>query len=109
MMLLLCIVDLRVKYFKNALVRCVRSGLTAVHTNDEDAWRVYTKLQEQDGLPLRVYLTPSIHELDKPSTPKPGACEDLVSCHRMKIFSDGSLGAVRRNLYTSVLRSGSQY
>ncbi|KAG3015849.1 hypothetical protein PC121_g1679 [Phytophthora cactorum] len=85
--------DLRVKYFKNALERCVRSGVTAVHTNDEDAWHVYTKLQKKEGLPARVYLTPSIHELDKPTTPKPGACYGLVSCHRMKIFSDGSLGA----------------
>ncbi|KAG7390800.1 hypothetical protein PHYPSEUDO_006622 [Phytophthora pseudosyringae] len=85
--------DLRVKYFKNALEKCLRSGLTAVHTNDEDAWRMYTKLQAEEGLPLRVYLTPSIHELDKPTTPQPGACDGLLSCHRMKIFSDGSLGA----------------
>lgn len=74
----------------------MRSGLTAVHTNDEDAWHVYTKLQEDEGLPVRVYLTPSIHELGKPTTPKPGACDGLVSCHRMKIFSDGSLGAVKK-------------
>ncbi|KAL4129387.1 hypothetical protein PRIC2_005395 [Phytophthora ramorum] len=85
--------ELRVKYFKHALGRCVRSGLTAVHTNDEDAWNVYTKLQEEEGLPVRVYLTPSIHELHKPITAKPGDCDGLVSCHRMKIFSDGSLGA----------------
>ncbi|POM67032.1 hypothetical protein PHPALM_17032 [Phytophthora palmivora] len=85
--------DLRMKYFKNALRRCVRSGLTAVHTNDDDAWRVYTKLQDEEGLPVRVYLTPSIHELGKSTTPKPGACDGLVSCHRLKIFSDGSLGA----------------
>ncbi|KAI9988744.1 hypothetical protein PInf_022279 [Phytophthora infestans] len=85
--------DLRVKYFKSAFERCVRSGLTAVHTNDEDAWQVYTKLQTEKRLPVRVYLTPSVYELGKPSTPKPGACEGLVSCYRMKIFSDGSLGA----------------
>ncbi|RLN32429.1 hypothetical protein BBJ28_00002280 [Nothophytophthora sp. Chile5] len=61
-----------------------------------DAWRVYAKLQEQEGdngLPVRVYLTPSIHELGKPTTPQPGTRNGLVSCHRMKIFSDGSLGA----------------
>ncbi|EGZ24670.1 hypothetical protein PHYSODRAFT_554756 [Phytophthora sojae] len=85
--------DLRVQYLRNALARCVISGLTAVHTNDEDAWRVYAKLQEEEGLPVRVYLTPSIHELGKPTTPKPGDCSGLLSCHRMKIFSDGSLGA----------------
>ncbi|ETO61853.1 hypothetical protein F444_20183 [Phytophthora nicotianae P1976] len=85
--------DLRVKYFRNALTRCVHSGLTAVHTNDEDAWHVYSKLQKEESLPVRVYLTPSIYELGKPSTPKPGASDGLVSVHRMKIFSDGSLGA----------------
>ncbi|OWZ11559.1 hypothetical protein PHMEG_00015401 [Phytophthora megakarya] len=85
--------DLRVKYFKSALQRCVRSGLTAVHTNDENAWHVYTKLQKEGGLPVRVYLTPSIDELGKPSTPKSRACDGLLSCHRIKIFSDGSLGA----------------
>ncbi|KAG6610554.1 metal-dependent amidohydrolase 3 [Phytophthora cinnamomi] len=85
--------DLRVQYFRNALQRCVSSGLTAVHTNDEDALQVYTMLQEKEGLPVRVYLTPSIHELGKPKTPRPGECCGLLSCHRMKIFSDGSLGA----------------
>ncbi|CAH0519820.1 unnamed protein product [Peronospora belbahrii] len=85
--------DLRVKYYKNALRRCVSSGLTAVHTNDEDAWHVYTKLQNKECLPVRVYLTPSFDELGKPTIPKPGDCNGLVSCHRMKIFSDGSLGA----------------
>ncbi|KAE9119513.1 hypothetical protein PF005_g8287 [Phytophthora fragariae] len=85
--------DLRVQYFRDALKRCVSLGLTAVHTNDEDAWRVYAKLQGEEGLPVRVYLTPSIHELGQPSTPKPGDCSGLLSCHRMKIFSDGSLGA----------------
>ena len=87
-------VDLRVDYYEKALKRCVRAGLTAVHTNDEDAWRVYTKLQAEDGLPVRVYLTPSIYELGKSMVPKAGDCNGLVSCHRMKIFSDGSLGAV---------------
>ncbi|KAG2523664.1 hypothetical protein BBO99_00003583 [Phytophthora kernoviae] len=63
------------------------------HANEPSL--VYTKLQKEDsgGLPVRVHLTPSIHELGKPTIPLPGACDGLVSCHRMKIFSDGSLGA----------------
>ena len=89
-------VDVRAKYYKNALKKCVSAGLTAVHTNDENAWSVYTKLQEEEGLPVRVYLTPSIHELGKPMIPKAGDCNGLISCHRIKIFSDGSLGAVRK-------------
>ncbi|KAL7694006.1 putative metal-dependent hydrolase, composite domain superfamily, amidohydrolase 3 [Plasmopara halstedii] len=85
--------ELRLKYIKNALKRCVQSGLTALHTNDEDAWHLYKKIQKEEGLPVRVYLTPSINELNNPLTPKAGACEGLLSCHRLKIFSDGSLGA----------------
>ena len=81
-------------YLKKALQSCVRAGLTAVYTDDGDAWRVYTKLREEDGLPVRVYLTPSIHELGKPTVPKARDCNGLVPCHRMKIFCDGSLGAV---------------
>ncbi|RQM08966.1 hypothetical protein DD237_006630 [Peronospora effusa] len=87
------VTDVRVKYYKNAVKKCVSSGLTAVHTNDEEAWFVYSKLQEEEGLPVRVYLTPSIHELGKTTIPKAGDCDGLISCHRIKIFSDGSLGA----------------
>lgn len=83
--------ELRAKYYKNALKKCVRSGLTAVHTNDEDAWRVYSQLQEEESLPVRVYLTISIRELNKPLTPKSGACDGLLSCHRVKILAMGVL------------------
>uniref|UniRef100_A0AAV1UP66 Amidohydrolase 3 domain-containing protein n=1 Tax=Peronospora matthiolae TaxID=2874970 RepID=A0AAV1UP66_9STRA len=76
-----------------ALRSCVRAHLTAIHMNDEGVWRVYINLQEEDGLPVRVYLTPSNHELGKPMVLKAGDCNGLVSCHRMKIFCDGRLGA----------------
>lgn len=35
----------RCDQFAEALGRCVRSGLTAVHTNDEDAIGIYARLQ----------------------------------------------------------------
>lgn len=66
-----------------------------IHTNDHDAWQLYTQIQEESGLPLRVYMTPSIGELKKPATPRPGSKIGLLSCDRIKLFSDGSLGAVR--------------
>ncbi|TYZ60260.1 hypothetical protein PybrP1_008491 [[Pythium] brassicae (nom. inval.)] len=64
-----------------------------IHTNDHDAWQLYTKIQAESGLPLRVYMTPSIGELNKPETPRPGSRVGLLSCDRIKLFSDGSLGA----------------
>lgn len=66
-----------------------------IHTNDHDAWQLYSQIQQESGLPLRVYLTPLIDELKQnPSIPKPGSKDGLLSCDRIKVFSDGSLGAV---------------
>lgn len=69
--------------------------LPGIQTNDHNAWQLYTKIQEQSGLPLRVYMTPSIGELREPATPRAGSKAGLLSCDRIKLFSDGSLGAVR--------------
>lgn len=74
-----------------------------IHTNDHDAWQLYTQIQDETGLPLRVYLTPSISELKKPTTPRPGSRVGLLSCDRIKLFSDGSLGAVRVYVITCSL------
>lgn len=91
----------------------MRSGLTAVHSNDENAVEVYAKLQEAGRLPVRVYLTLPHDELDKgqpgankrkgggrgtddcnAGKPKPfSGDEQLLSWNRVKLFSDGSLGA----------------
>ncbi|KAF1321904.1 Metal-dependent amidohydrolase 3, partial [Globisporangium splendens] len=112
--------EIRVKYLANAMQKCVRYGLTGtitcddfihiwlrfskinvgciqlrlgIHTNDHKAWQLYERIQEQSGLPLRVYMTPSIGELKDPATPRPGSKVGLLSCDRIKLFSDGSLGA----------------
>lgn len=88
--------DLRLKYLKNSLQQCVRFGLTAVHSNDIDGWKLHKKLQAEYGLPLRVYMTPSADEINSPEVPRPGSREGRLSCDRVKIFSDGSLGAVSK-------------
>ncbi|KAJ0405591.1 hypothetical protein ATCC90586_000368 [Pythium insidiosum] len=86
-------VIVRMKYIRNSLQKCVSHGLTAIHTNDYNAWHLYSKIQSESGLPLRVYLTPLIRELNTPEIPRPGSKDGLLSCDRIKIFSDGSLGA----------------
>ncbi|CAM9595850.1 unnamed protein product [Discosporangium mesarthrocarpum] len=52
----------RCKQFEEALDLCVESGLTAVHTNDHDAFLIYKSLQESGKIPLRVYVTPPHEE-----------------------------------------------
>ena len=103
----------RCEQYAEALQRCVTRGLTAVHTNDENAVQVYARLQEEDRLPVRVYLTMPHDELDKEhpaarkigsgattggvddaGKPKPWSGDKgLLSWNRVKLFSDGSLGA----------------
>lgn len=97
----------RCEQYAEALQRCVTKGLTAVHTNDENAVEVYARLQEEGRLPVRVYLTMPHDELDKEQPaagksggggdagkPKPwSGDEGLLSWNRVKLFSDGSLGA----------------
>jgi predicted amidohydrolase YtcJ len=93
--------DERLAQYHAGLQRCLESGLTVVQTNDEDAWPIYSKLHDQGRLPIRVYLTIMHEERHKPGRPKPGQVhtamnqigESLLSCDRVKIFSDGCLGA----------------
>eukprot|EP01112_Ceratiomyxa_fruticulosa_P000026 TRINITY_DN0_c4_g1_i3.p1 TRINITY_DN0_c4_g1~~TRINITY_DN0_c4_g1_i3.p1 ORF type:complete len:578 (-),score=93.56 TRINITY_DN0_c4_g1_i3:100-1764(-) len=82
-------------YINAALDMCVKLGLTSVHTNDENAWEIYKTIQEEreGGLPLRVFLTPYIHELDSENLPPSGSQIGLLSVDRVKILVDGSLGA----------------
>ncbi|CAM9726878.1 unnamed protein product, partial [Hapterophycus canaliculatus] len=111
--------EMRCEQFAEALKRCVRRGLSAVHSNDENAIQVYKRLQEEGRLPIRVYLTLPHEELEKENPaddncggggssgdgdkhavgmsggrPKPWSGDNgLVSWNRVKLFSDGSLGA----------------
>jgi predicted amidohydrolase YtcJ len=65
-----------------------------VHTNDENAWDLYQKLQRNGDLPIRAFLTPSFDEIKNETAPAPKSQDGLISVDRVKIFSDGSLGAV---------------
>jgi predicted amidohydrolase YtcJ len=76
------------------LRECLQRGITAVQTNDGGAWPLYAALAKEEALPLRVFLTVQAHEVGTPSAPPPGSrVGELLSCHRAKIFADGSLGA----------------
>lgn len=108
---------------RDGLNICARNGLTAVQTNDEDSLLIYRKLQEKNELKSRVFLTPLITDMmqigdgkpildDMYGTPATAECYKHIPCDRLveklsdysdqasrlsvdriKIFSDGSLGA----------------
>lgn len=68
--------------------------MIAVHTNDSNCWKLYQQLQLQGNVPIRVYLTPNHCEIGNNDAPPSGTTDELLSCDRVKLFSDGSLGAV---------------
>ena len=97
---------------------CVRYGLTSVQTNDDYSLAVYLELMQKNLIPIRIFLTPIHEELNhtpfnelfvtRPRFFQNEANNDLVCSdndsklivERVKIFSDGSLGAE-----TAALRS----
>lgn len=65
-----------------------------MQTNDAGCWPLYRELAERDELPLRVFLTIGHGDMGGPEAPpSAGTALGLLSCDRVKIFSDGSLGA----------------
>ena len=98
------------KFILDGLRACVGCGLTGVQTNDEACYNSYVEMASQGGdnkLPTRVFLTPTIKEIGEEESSKPpcqlirfaGKDHDLegvgarLPSERVKIFSDGSLGA----------------
>jgi hypothetical protein len=100
--------DERKKFILDGLRTCLSCGLTGVQTNDEACYESYVEMASREGddrLPMRVFLTPTIKEIDE-NEARPcqlirfkGARHDVenvgarLTAERVKIFSDGSLGA----------------
>ncbi|KJE92046.1 metal-dependent hydrolase [Capsaspora owczarzaki ATCC 30864] len=105
---------LQKRYLEAGLQSCLRNGLTAVQTNDACAWDLYQELQSEGKMPIRVFLTLMHDELVSPPTqfqsvvPAPKQQEGLLSCDRVKLFSDGSLGAETAALRAPYANSSSK-
>lgn len=94
---------LKMKFIKEGLWRCAKAGLTCVQTNDELCYDIYKELEEKNEIPIRVCLTPCIQDMYIPTEQggildiKPYYGRDghnsMLRIDRVKIFSDGSLGA----------------
>ena len=88
----------RLQFVKEGLQLCLQSGLTAVETNDEGCYGCYEKLLSENDLPIRVFLTPNYAEINdiinRTNGPVPlASTKQRLAIERVKIFSDGSLGA----------------
>jgi predicted amidohydrolase YtcJ len=83
----------RKELFKKGIQECLELGLTAVHTNDADAWRIYSILEAEQQLPIRVFLTIYHRELGSSDIPPLNNSDGLFKVKRVKLLADGSLGA----------------
>lgn len=98
----------RKAFITEGLNLCASMGLTSVQTNDENAYEIYKELLDENKIPIRVFLTPTQAELSlgrEISRIHPQSLNDISSVYsfdskeslfvidRVKIFSDGSLGA----------------
>jgi len=77
------------RYIKEGLHECLKSGLTSVQTNDEGMLSIYQELDQKGELPIRVHLTLKHGEIRK----KYKSTTGMLSCDRVKLFTDGALGA----------------
>eukprot|EP00123_Amoebidium_parasiticum_P006553 comp17474_c0_seq1/m.16950 comp17474_c0_seq1/g.16950 ORF comp17474_c0_seq1/g.16950 comp17474_c0_seq1/m.16950 type:complete len:529 (-) comp17474_c0_seq1:546-2132(-) len=85
--------EARLVYFRRGLNMCAEKGVTAVQTIDEEAWSIYKTLAERDEIPIRVYLTVWLSDLDNGSAPPAkSAVGSMLFCDRVKLWQDGSLG-----------------
>ena len=85
----------KIDLMKEALKELNSQGITSIQSVDENAYSLYKSLKDNEELTVRVYLTPMIDELPELIKSNVKSCEgdDLLRWGRIKLFSDGSLGA----------------
>jgi predicted amidohydrolase YtcJ len=101
----------KMRFLKEGMQLCLETGITSVQTNDEACLQAYQKLESEDELPIRIMLTPVHAELSVLNESGLKAKSVIqnnkldpssrLSFDRVKIFSDGSLGAETAALKTS--------
>jgi len=90
------------KLLEEGLRLCASMGITSVQTNDSkqlgaisDSWDVYSSLADEGKLPCRVFLTVSCKDVGDDAVPQGPVVHPsgLLSCDRVKLWTDGALGA----------------
>jgi predicted amidohydrolase YtcJ len=121
-------IEQKKKFLKDGLEICLKSGITSVQTNDELCYHAYQELQKEDDISIRVFFTPCIQDLhidtnmggikniepirssnlrtispiDANSNTISDWKQDSLTMERVKLFSDGSLGAETAALRLSI-------
>ncbi|CAD5117525.1 DgyrCDS6291 [Dimorphilus gyrociliatus] len=82
-----------IKFLKIGLKNCLESGLTSVHSNEAASWNELCTIERNKELSIRVFMASYYSSLSKNLPKYPGEqYGNLLSCDRIKIFCDGSLG-----------------
>ncbi|ELU03691.1 hypothetical protein CAPTEDRAFT_206365 [Capitella teleta] len=76
-----------------ALAQCIRNGVTSAHSCEVQSWNEFKSLVDSSRLPIRIFYSAFYDSKDSGNFPKAGEKHgDLLSCDRIKLFSDGALG-----------------
>lgn len=82
----------QLEHIRTGLDFCLRQGVTSVHSNEPGLWQEYCSLARQ--LPIRVFLSVYYNRQESGNFPDgPQKYSEMLSCDRVKLFTDGSLGA----------------
>jgi predicted amidohydrolase YtcJ len=86
------------RFLEEGMNLCLRYGVTSVHSNDEGCLLPYQTLEKEKLIPIRIFLSPNYSELHQVVNETKGPLKEITAdtrlvMDRVKIFSDGSLGA----------------
>nr|CAB3262851.1 uncharacterized protein LOC100184184 [Phallusia mammillata] len=89
-----------------ALQECLKVGLTSVHPCDNQCWKAYRNLANQNSLPIHCYFSGWYVDIDTDNFPsKPKDAYDNLSCECVKVFIDGALNGETAALSEPYLNS----
>ena len=90
------LIEFHMQYLTTESIRhCLKNGVTSVHAlEDNHTWDILCDLADQGQLPIRVFYVLFWENRKRHNIPEAGQYKGkLLSCDRVKLFSDGALGA----------------
>lgn len=84
----------KLRYIQAGCQRLLECGVTSNHSCEGPFWNEYCELADQDKLHVRTFFSAMWVGRDVDNFPAPGETRGrYLSCDRIKIWADGSLGA----------------
>ena len=91
-----------------ALNKCLKEGLTSVHTCEDNHWNEYVSLAKDSLLPIHCYYSPYPSNFGSTNCPtNPNEHYKNLSSDIVKVFMDGALGSQTAALSLPYLKKGS--